>query len=307
MGATAFSVVAHPGLFALPFAILLLVSRPQTRVEHVALGVAGGFALWWLLSPGNLPDQVVRAAALFSALAFTVTTLRSKASVTHRALHAVAVAGAGVTTLLLLLGSSWGELRWWVSHQTGLTARAFLGTVLATTPVTAGSDSTTVEQTAMEQLQRWFAEAIPVVADFYPALLAVQLLIGIALGTALYQRVATRPRGTPPDSWMNFRFTEHLNWAAAAALIIVLLPKLATAKLAAGNLLVVSAALYAVRGIAVAAVGLQVAGGGGVFLTVLLAAIFLFLTPIVLAGAMLLGVLDTRLDLRRRWGTKTAA
>jgi uncharacterized protein YybS (DUF2232 family) len=141
-----------------------------------------------------------------------------------------------------------------------------------------------------------------VVADFFPALLALQLMAALALATALYHRLARQPRGMPLGRFSGFRFSEHLGWAAVLALIVLVVPRLAAAKAAAANLLLVAGALYALRGFAVAAYGLQVLGTGGIFLTTLLAAILLFLLPMVLAGAVMLGVIDAGLNLRRRWG-----
>lgn len=307
LAAVGFGIVAPPALFALPLAALLMASRPRTTPEYVAVATAGAFALWWLLTPGDLPDQLVRAAALFVTLTFTLTTLRTRASVTHRSLHAVAIAGAAVTALLTFLGSSWGELRWWVAHRTGLAARSVMGLLWSATPATPNGGPATPTQPALERLQQWFAEVVPVVADFYPALLALEMMLGLALATAIYQRVATDPRGAPLGQLRTFRFSEHLGWAAAIPLIVVLIPKLAAAKVAAANLVVVAAALYALRGFAVAVYGLHAVGAGGFFLTALLVSIFVLLMPIVLAGAVLLGVVDTGLRLRERWGMKTAA
>jgi len=75
---------------------------------------------------------------------------------------------------------------------------------------------------------------------------------------------------------------------------------LAALKAIATNLLVVSAVLYAVRGMAVFVFFLEVVGGG--FLLSLLIAIIIFvMLPVVVGGAELVGVLDTGLDFRRRW------
>jgi hypothetical protein len=307
VAAVGFGIVAGPALFALPLAALLVASHPRTATEYRALAISGAFALWWLFTSGDLPDQVVRAATLFAALAFTLTTLRTTASFIHRALHAVAIAGAAITILLPGLGSSWGELRWWVAHENGLSARTLTGLLWSVAPVTGTNGGPGSGHSVLQQLEQGFTELVYMVADYYPALLALQLMVGLALATAIYQRVAREPRGAPLGPFRRFRFSEHLGWAAAIPLIVVLVPRLAGAKLAAANLLAVAAALYALRGVAVAAYGLSVIGAGGVFLSILLASIFLLLLPILLAGAIVLGVLDSGLRLRERWGTKTAA
>lgn len=299
----AFATVAPVALVALPLAALLLASRPRSAAEYAAIGLAGGPAIWWLLTPGDLPDQLVRASALFVTLAFTITTLQTRVSVTHRALHAVTLAGGAVVGLMMVLQTSWGEVRWWIAHRTGFAARWLMGALWSGSAATQDAAGTVHP---LAQLQNWFAEVVPIVADFYPALLAVELMVGLALATAIYRRVAARPRGALPGPWRQFRFSDQLGWAAAIPLVVLLVPKLAAAKLAAANLLVVAAALYAARGFAVAAFGLHAAGAGGVFLWALMGIILIFLMPIVVAGAIVLGVLDAGLDFRRRWGTKTA-
>ncbi len=305
VAAIAFGILAPPALFALPLAALLLASRPRTAPEFIALALAGGVALWWLMAAGDLPDQLLRAAALFAAIVFTVTSLRTRATVTHRALHAVTVAAAGVAGLIVLLGTSWGEIRWWVAHRTGMTARGIIGMLWTATPSgSTGADSTAAEHSTLQQFQTGLADLVPLIADYYPAIVAAQLVVGLVLATAICQRVATRPIGIPLQPLRTFRFSEHLGWAAVIGLAVVLVPKLAAGKLAAANMLVVVGALYALRGFAVAAFGFT-ALGGGAFLIILFGLIFLFLMPIVLAGALVLGVVDAGFDLRARWGTKS--
>jgi hypothetical protein len=75
--------------------------------------------------------------------------------------------------------------------------------------------------------------------------------------------------------------------------------RLAWAKAVATNLLVVTGALYALRGAAVAAFAATMSGSSFFTIAVVAAATILML-PVVLGGAILLGVLDAGVDLRRR-------
>jgi uncharacterized protein YybS (DUF2232 family) len=136
-------------------------------------------------------------------------------------------------------------------------------------------------------------------ADYHMALMTLQLIAGMALATAIYQRLAVRPRGIPPGKFRDFCFTEHLGWPAIAALIIILVPKWSAAKMGASNVLVVLGSLYALRGLAVATVGLKQLGSGLIIALSVMTA-FLML-PVATIGAILLGIVDTRFDLRRRW------
>jgi uncharacterized protein YybS (DUF2232 family) len=104
----------------------------------------------------------------------------------------------------------------------------------------------------------------------------------------------------PLARFRDFRFSEHLGWAAAIPLLIILLPDLIRAKVAASNLLLLVGTLYALRGLAVAAFLAGIAGTGPLA-TVLAVVMAIFMLPLVLGGGILLGLLDAGIDLRRRW------
>jgi uncharacterized protein YybS (DUF2232 family) len=137
-------------------------------------------------------------------------------------------------------------------------------------------------------------------ADNYAAMTGLKLLAGMALATRLYQSLARHPRGVPLARFRDFRFSEHLGWAAAIPLLIILLPDLIRAKVAASNLLLLVGTLYALRGLAVAAFLAGIAGTGPLA-TVLAVVMAIFMLPLVLGGGILLGLLDAGIDLRRRW------
>ncbi len=298
----AFALVAPPALLALPLAALLAAARPRAKVEFVTLGVAAGIGGWWLFARGALPDQTLRAAAVFATVLFVTASLRTRLSVTHRALVAIGGAAAGLVTLFVALGSSWGALRWSVAHRTGLSARTLIGQLWASArPLGGGAAQPLVE------FEAWLVTLVEVVSRYYPALLALELLAAFALATAIAQRVAARPIGRPLGRLRDFRFTEHLGWAAVLSLAVVVLPKLAAVKAAAANLLVVAAGLYALRGVAVAAFGLAFAGAGGLGLALGLGLLALLMLPVATAGSIVLGVLDSGLDFRRRWLTPPAS
>jgi hypothetical protein len=288
--------VAPVALVAVPLAALLVVSRPRSPAETFFTGLALGVAVWWLVRPGGLSVQVLKAGAVMAATVFVIGSVRTRASFTTRVLVAVTTAAVGASALLVALGSSWAELRWWVEHRIGPAVRSastMWGLLL-------GSDGA---QGAAARLETGFTTMVHVTADFYPAIAAIEIAIGLALATAMYHRVARNPRGLPLSRFRLFRFSEHLGWAVVIPLVIVLVPKLAALKLTAANVLVMAGVLYAVRGAAVAAFGLGLAGGGGFFLWVLLGVIFVAMLPVVVGAAIVLGVLDTGVDFRRRWMT----
>lgn len=269
--------------------------------ETAAVALASGVSLWWLTLPGALPEQTVRAGALLATTAFVVATVATRTSFTHRALFAVAAAAGAVLTWCVLFGRSWAELHWWVQFRTGAAARQ-----LAERMKQAAAGNSGARPALAEQFQSWLEGSTRFVADSYPAIVALEILVGLALATAVYHRIARAPVGAPLGRLREFRFSEHLGWAAALPLVILMVPKLAAAKVAAINLLVLAGALYALRGVAVVSFGLWLLGGGGVFTTAMLAFAVVFMMPVLLAGVLLLGVVDAGVDLRRRWLTPPA-
>jgi len=295
-----FALMAPVASAAAPLAALLLVSRPRTTREVVFAGVAAGLSVWWLLQPGDLPDQLLKATVVLTTTVFVVMTLRTGISFLHRALLALGGATAGVSVLLAILGSSWGELRWWVEHRSGLVVREVTARLGAMSE-SGGDSGSGISSATAEQLEVFFGTFVRLTADYYPAVMTLVLLGGLAIATAIYHRVAGNLVGRPLGRFQLFRFSEHLGWMTVVSLAVVLIPKLAAVKLTAANILVVVGTLYAVRGAAVAAFGIALVGGMNFFLWALFAVIFFMMLPVFVGGAILLGVLDTGVDFRRRW------
>lgn len=293
----AFAAFAPVGLCLVPLAALLVASRPRRQSEGIAAAVVAGMALVWLARAGEPPDQLSRAVAVLAGAAFVLATLYSRSTVTHRALFAASTAAAAMVALFPLLGWSWNQVRWWVEHRTGFAVRLALGQVAASQPATGAP---------LAELERWFETGVRFLADQYAAVLAIQVLAGLALTATIYYRVCQSPRGLPPGRFRDFRFSEHLGWVGAVALLVVLVPRLAAAKVAAVNLLLVAGLLYAVRGAAVTAFGIALVGGAGWGTAALFGLLAMFILPAVVAGAIVLGVIDAGMDLRRRWATPPA-
>ncbi|MBI4420890.1 MAG: DUF2232 domain-containing protein [Gemmatimonadetes bacterium] len=299
--AVGFGLFAPATLFILPLAALLIASRPRTGAERLAAALAGGISLGWLLAPGELPEQVVRAAAVLTTTAFVAASFMTRATFIHRALFALAVAALGIAALFLWTGWSWEELHWWVEHRTGYATRVALAQLRA-----AGRGAEAASEGALgTQLDAWLASSVAFVADHFPALVALQALGGLALATAFYHRLASQPRGLGLGRFSDFRFTEQLGWAAAIPLVVLLFSRLVRWKIVATNTLLLVGTLYAFRGVAVAVFGAALTGGGPLA-TVFAITAAVFMLPVVVGGAILLGVLDAGLDLRGRWRKPTA-
>ncbi len=281
---------------ALPLAGLLLLSTPRGGRELGVLGAALAVAVLWLAAPAELPGRVFKASALVASASFLVMTVVTRLRTAHRVLAAVGVAQVAVTGLVLVFGASWAEVSWWVQHRLGLAARKVIGALWA-----GGGEGPLMRAGDAEQLEAWLASTVTLAGEMYPAMVALMVSAGLVAATAMYWRVAQEPRGRQLGQMTEFRFSEHLGWGVVAALAVVLIPKLVVAKTAALNVLVVAAAFYGLRGVAIGVFFLEAVGGGGILLSLLLAVIMFLMLPVVIGSAILLGVLDTGMDLRTRW------
>jgi hypothetical protein len=295
MAGIGFAILAPIGLLTLPLAALVLVRRPGTQGRLSTGVLAGGLSLWWLALPGDPPDQAVRAAAVIGTAVFAWTWRYSAWSLAHRAIAATGAAAVAVGVLVAALGTSWSQMRWWVESRIGVTTQLLLARVSAGAPPgPAGATDPMVVQ-----LEESFEMVVPLMADFFPATVAIEMLAGFALATVLYRRLVDTAGEASAGRFRDFRFTEHFGWVPVIALAVVLAP--GAPRLMAANVLVVGGVLYALRGAAVAWFGIRLAGKPGFLTTVLIAFLIVFMLPVVLIGAILLGVADTGLDLRRRW------
>ena len=87
----------------------------------------------------------------------------------------------------------------------------------------------------------------------YPALLALESLIGLALAWATYHRLGRTRLGAPLRPLREFRFNDQMVWGLIVGLVVLVLPTLAGARGVGSNLLLFFGALYAVRGLGVLA------------------------------------------------------
>src|ERR1041384_3691130 len=208
--AVAFGLLVPAPVFGFPLMALLLTSRPESRGEVILAAVAGALSLWWLLLPGNPPDQVLRAGLVLGTATYVVLNRFTTLSFTHRALLSLGVAVAGVALFFAVFDWSWDELHWWVITQRTLEGSQALAVIRAGA---AGGSPATDEM--ISNLETVLERSARFEADNYAAMKGLKLLAGLALATALYHRAARSPRGAPLGRFRDFRFSEHLGWAAA--------------------------------------------------------------------------------------------
>jgi hypothetical protein len=292
--ALAYALATPVSLVALPMAALLLVVGRGPRALFVAWA-ASVPAVTWLLLPGDLPDQVMRAAAVLTAGAFAIASTRPTLRFAHRALLALGAGALGVAAVFVMFGWSWDRLHWWVGYRAGAALRLVLAAALPNGMAAAGG----LDRPDFEAM---LGDLVRASADLYPAALALELLVGLAVAVALAPRLAGRPVGRPLGRFAEFGFSEHLGWLLVMSLVVLLVPGLAVMRPVAANLLVVMAVLYGLRGMAVVLTGLRAIRAGPILYAAAGLAVFF-----VLPGTVLLGVLDARLNLRRRRPPRTGA
>ncbi|MEX0907397.1 MAG: DUF2232 domain-containing protein, partial [Gemmatimonadota bacterium] len=106
-----------------------------------------------------------------------------------------------------------------------------------------------------------------------------------------------RGAANPLRPLREFGFRDELVWLLIAGLLLLVLPLDALATRAGGNLLTFMAVLYALRGAAVLVVIGGVPGPLGMVVGALL---IVFMYPLVMATAFIVGLSDTWLDIRAR-------
>lgn len=274
-------------MVALPLAVLLVGLPGERRWKWIALG-----ALLWVVGlamAGSGLGPLSRGWGLILGSTFLFATLwRPQWGVLPRALAALAVS-LGATTLALGV-SGGGErvdtlVRAHVEEVAEVAARSFGNSAPATAPDT--TFAAVADQLAAAQ---W---------TVFPALLALQSLAALALAAWWAGRLRD-----PERSWLQlrplreFRFNDQLVWLFIAGLLLLLLPAGALATRLGYNALVFMGGLYALRGVGVF---VFLAGGAPSLLTVALGAVALvFLYPLVLTAALLVGLGDTWFDVRGR-------
>ncbi len=279
------SLFTGPGvLVAFPFLALTMVlglRRLPAVVAavfamFVAVGVPGRGGLWYF----------ERGWAIVLAGWFVVLTMRwPQSRFFPRALAAVAATTVLVGLLLAIRPGSWSVVDWLLIEGLMRNARV-IGQVLIT------SDPEAYTTAGLNTAYEWTAQF----GRLFPALLGLSSLSGLAVAWWGYVRLSAGS-GLGLGPLRDFRFNDHLVWLFLIGLAMLVFGAGEGWTSGGGNAVVFMGGLYAMRG---AAVLLFLSGGltglGFLFLIVGM----LFLWPVLIPGALLVGVGDTWLDLRSK-------
>lgn len=286
VAAMAMSVFHPTVLVAIPFLAFVAVFGMRgvgvAILAALAMVVAatgsGAEPVWW----------VERAWAVVVAGFFVALSIRRpESSFSSRALGTVG-AGAGVMAVLLALRpEAWSALDWMVRDR----MRDGVTTALEAIRLFRGGEAVPTSLVAAVY------ETVEIQGDLFPATVALSSMAALGVAWWGYRRItagdagALRPLG-------GFRFNDHLVWLFIGGLVLTVTRWSDGLGRFGENVFVFMAALYAVRG---AAVILFLSGGLSLFGWVVLAVGLVFVPPLVLTGALVIGIGDTWLDLRSRF------
>jgi len=285
--------MAPPVLLFGPLLGLLLLAGPGTRREWVWLTVAGTWSALWLNQAGGLAAQFARADAVLLTGMFLALTVWRPSAQFSRALIATALAAGALLVWMWHLDVGWEEIQVAVERDLWSYNRELIMRLRQAARSSPGTAGLLEEMSSMART----------IASLYPGLMTVAGLGGLRLAWTWSHRIARRPVGPPPARFTSFRFSDQLVWGWVVGLGLCLLPLPRVGAFVGGNLLLVWAVLYGMRGLAVFS-----AGSGRISVPVIatIGLVAMFLLPFVLAGLTLLGLADTWLDFRRRLVTTSA-
>lgn len=281
----ALSVVQPGVLVALPFALLALFLPARGLGVLLAAAVAAFLVVGG--DPGSGMWYLERGWAILLGGWFLGLTLRWPTSrFFPRALGAVAGSYGVAALVFRVRPESWSVVEWMVTDR----MRAGLATALSAVRSLGSGGAGSPELTAAVYRT---LEAQGVV---FPALLGLASLSALGVAWWVWVRLA-RGSGGGLGPLREFRFNDQLVWVFVFGLALVLVGSSGAWDRLGTNVVVFMGALYALRG---AAVLLFLNGGVSLLGSVLVAAAFLLVAPVLAAGALVVGLGDTWLNLRER-------
>lgn len=278
------SVVQPSLLIAFPFlalAIFMGAGKPGVFIAAavaVLLTLGGAREGIWYLERG----WAMLVAGWFAALSLYKPTARFSS----RALGAVAGAAAAAAGLFTLRAGAWQTVDW------AFTDRIQGSVATAMQVMSVLRDGETLSPTLVATVY----EAVDAQASVFPAMLAIASMAGLGVAWWVYVRLTEgSDQGVGP--LRDFRFNDHLVWVFIGGLMLLMMTWGDAQARIGANAVVFMGLLYALRG---AAVVMFLSSGLSVVGYVLVVFGLVFLPPVVLGAAMLVGIGDTWLDIRSR-------
>ena len=270
-------------LVAVPF--LLLVGTNTLRgyailgatLIAIIIVVAGPYDGMWYLERGW--------ALLLGGCFVGLSIVRPKMKISDRALEAVFGALVLAAILMTLMSGAWNIVDWVISDRVRATVAQVIALLLSW-----GSEGlapaliTALYQTAEAQIL------------IFPALTALASMSALLLSWWLFIFFSGRSEEAL-GSVKDFRFNDHLIWMLVVGLFLLFTRWSEPLQRLGSNAVVFIGALCAVRG---AAVIVFITGGFSVLGYAMTLFGLVIVPPIVLGGAVLIGIADIYLDFRKR-------
>ena len=267
-------------LVAVPFLVLVATNLPHRYAILSATLIA---MLIVMIGPYDGMWYLERGWALLLGGSFVgLSIVRPKMKISDRALEAVFGALMVLVILMTLIPGAWNVVDWVISDR----VRATVAQVIAF----GGS----------EWLTPAFISALYQTAEvqvlIFPALTALASMSALLLSWWLFTLFSGRSEEVL-GSVKNFRFNDHLIWIFVVGLFLLFTRWSEPLQRVGSNAVVFIGALCAVRG---AAVIVFITGGFSVLGYAMTIFGLVIVPPIVLGGAILIGIADIYLDFRKR-------
>ncbi len=267
-------------LVAVPF--LLLVGTNALR-GYAILGATLIAIIIVMVGPYDGMWYLERGWALLLGGCFVgLSIVRPKMKISDRALEAVFGALVLVAILMTLMSGAWNIVDWVISDR----VRATVAQVIAL----GGSEG------LAPALMTAFYQTAEVRILIFPALTALASMSALLLSWWLFIFFSGRSEEAL-GSVKNFRFNDHLIWMLVVGLFLLFTRWSEPLQRLGSNAVVFIGALCAVRG---AAVIVFITGGFSVLGYAMTLFGLFIVPPIVLGGAVLIGIADIYLDFRKR-------
>lgn len=280
-------LVAWPDaiVFALaPLGLLLAVSHPRSFRERLWLSALIVWTILWLFQPGEVVTQVVRGGGVLVAGAFVARVLWRPNALGRNIAIAVSIGIAGTVWWAWLVGLTWGEIEFELVRATWDAYQVIARGLGALNSDAAAKDA---------------GDGVVMAVRLFPGMTVLGAIAGLLVAWSVYQRVASRPLGRPAAPFTTFRGSDHLLWGLVVPLGILISPLSDQLELVAVNALLVFATVYVIRGAAILTWFMRSRSPLGSVGLWLLAIAGLFILPIAGSGLLLLGIVDTWIDIRR--------
>ena len=282
------STAARPSvLVAVPFLLLVVTN---TLRGYAILGATLVAIIIVMVGPYDGMWYLERGWALLLGSCFVgLSIARPKMKISDRALEAVFGALVLAAILMTLMSGAWNIVDWVISDRVRATVAQVVALVSALL-LSWGSEGlapaliTAFYQTADAQIL------------IFPALTALASMSALLLSWWLFIFFSGRSEEAL-GSVKNFRFNDHLIWMLVVGLFLLFTRWSEPLQRLGSNAVVFIGALCAVRG---AAVIVFITGGFSVLGYAMTLLGLVIVTPIVLGGAVLIGIADIYLDFRKR-------